>query len=47
MAQLVLLGGWLDLGRRKLTPPPEELQRAMISMPRADPYEDLPPLKPK
>jgi acyl-CoA thioester hydrolase len=47
VAQLVLLGGWLDLGRRKLTPPPEELQRAMVSMPRADPYQELPPLKPR
>jgi acyl-CoA thioester hydrolase len=47
VAQLVLLGGWLDLERRRLTLPPEELKRAIASVPRGDPYVELDPLKPR
>ncbi len=44
-AHLVIRGGWLDLEQRRLTAPPEELARAMSSLERGDPWEDLPPIK--
>lgn len=34
-------GGWLDLGRRKLTVPPEELLRVMAQIDRTDGFEVL------
>jgi acyl-CoA thioester hydrolase len=45
VARIVLLGGWLDPRARKLRPPPEELRKAMASMPAGEPYEELPPLR--
>ena len=44
-ARVVLLGGWLDLRARKLTPPPDDLRDAMASIPAGEPYEELPPLR--
>jgi acyl-CoA thioester hydrolase len=35
-------GGWLDLSRRKLAAPPESLAAALRSLPRAEPFEELP-----
>jgi len=34
-------GGWLDLERRKLTPPPAELLRVMDLLDRAEGFEEL------
>jgi acyl-CoA thioester hydrolase len=45
VARLVLLGGWLDLRRRRLTAPPPELARVMDSIERGEPYEELKPIK--
>ncbi|HVO19406.1 MAG TPA: acyl-CoA thioesterase [Anaeromyxobacter sp.] len=47
VARVVLLGGWLDLERRRLTPPPEELRRLLESVPRGEPFAEIPPLKPR
>lgn len=44
-ARIVLLGAWMDVVMRKLTPPPSELTRAMGSVDRGEGYQDLPPLK--
>jgi acyl-CoA thioester hydrolase len=45
VARIVLLGGWLDLRRRRLTAPPPELLDAMASIERGETYEELPPIK--
>lgn len=45
VARIVLQGGWLDLRKRRLTAPPPELLHVMGSMERADPYEELPPIR--
>lgn len=45
VARIVLRGGWLDLRRRRLTAPAEELRRAMDSLERGEPFEELPPIK--
>jgi acyl-CoA thioester hydrolase len=47
VARVALLGGWMDLTRRRLSPPPEELWRLLESVPRGEPYTELPPLKPR
>lgn len=43
-ARIVLAGGWMDLDRRKLRVPPDELLRLMQGGPRAEPFEELKPL---
>jgi acyl-CoA thioester hydrolase len=45
VARIVLRGGWLDLRRRKLTQPPDDLRRALDSLERGEPFEELPPIK--
>lgn len=35
-------GGWLDLGARKLAPPPEGLAAAIRNVARAEDFEELP-----
>lgn len=41
-ASVTSTGGWLDLSLRKLVAPPEALLRALRTLPREDPFEDLP-----
>jgi acyl-CoA thioester hydrolase len=45
VARIVIRGGWLDLRRRKLTAPPEDLRRAISTLERGEPWEELPPIK--
>lgn len=45
VARIVLRGGWLDLRRRRLTAPLPDLLRAMASLERGEPFEELPPIK--
>lgn len=45
VARIVILGGWLDLRRRRLTAPPPELARVMESIERGAPFEELPPIR--
>jgi acyl-CoA thioester hydrolase len=44
-ARLVVTGGWLDLARRKLIVPPEELASILRTAPRAPEFVELPPLR--
>ncbi|HET9594275.1 MAG TPA: acyl-CoA thioesterase [Anaeromyxobacteraceae bacterium] len=44
-ARVVVLGGWLDLERRRLAPAPELLARILSSADRAEGFEQLPPLR--
>lgn len=44
-ARLVILGGWMDLRARRLVAPPPPLLAAIRELPRAEPYEELPPLR--
>ena len=41
-ARLVTTGSWLDLRRRKLTRPPDELAAVLREMPRTEEFEILP-----
>lgn len=43
--RLSLLGGWMDLRSRRLSAPPPSLQEVMRAAPRADGFEELPPLR--
>jgi len=43
-ARIVLAGGWLDLDRRKLRVPPEDLQRAMREGTRSEAFEEMKPM---
>lgn len=43
-ATLKVQGGWLDLGRRKLRKPPEELRALVDSLERTEDFEVLAPL---
>jgi acyl-CoA thioester hydrolase len=43
-ARVTSSGGWLHLDTRKLVVPPEDLRRALASMPRADDFHVLPSL---
>jgi acyl-CoA thioester hydrolase len=43
VARIVLLGGWLDLTRRRLAPPPPRLAEIIRSVPRS---EDFAPILP-
>ncbi|HET6410739.1 MAG TPA: thioesterase family protein [Anaeromyxobacter sp.] len=45
VARIVLLGGWLDLEKRRLTPPFPEIQGLFESLEAGEPYQDLAPLK--
>ncbi len=45
VARIVLLGGWLDLRRRKLTAPPPDLHQLMLGLDQDPPFEALPPIK--
>jgi acyl-CoA thioester hydrolase len=36
--------GWLDLGERRLTTPPEDLRALVADLPRTDDFTELPPL---
>jgi acyl-CoA thioester hydrolase len=38
-ANLVVLGGWMDLKARKLAPPPDAIKAALEHVPRADGFE--------
>jgi acyl-CoA thioester hydrolase len=40
-ARHTLFGGWLDLEKRKLAPPPPELLEVMRKVDRAEKYADL------
>ncbi len=43
-ARIVLAGGWMDLDRRKLRIPPDELKRVIEAAPRGEPFEELKPV---
>jgi acyl-CoA thioester hydrolase len=45
VARIVLLGGWLDLEKRRLTPAPPEMADVFERLDAGEPYQDLPPLK--
>ncbi|HET8540518.1 MAG TPA: acyl-CoA thioesterase [Anaeromyxobacter sp.] len=45
-ARIVLAGGWMDLDRRKLRVPPDELLRVMDGAPRGEPFEEMKPMPP-
>jgi acyl-CoA thioester hydrolase len=47
VARIVLAGGWLDLAARKLVRPPDALLQAISSVPRAEGFEELPPIRAK
>jgi len=42
VARIVITGGWMDLRRRRLAPPPEELLQILSSLERGETYEELP-----
>jgi acyl-CoA thioester hydrolase len=44
-ARIVLSGGWLGLETRRLVTPPDPLFQAMAAVPKAEGWEELPPLK--
>jgi acyl-CoA thioester hydrolase len=44
-ARVVVAGGWLDLARRKLAPAPAALLEVFLAAPRAEGFEELPPLR--
>ncbi len=44
-ARIVIAGGWLDLETRRLIPAPEPLASVLRAGPRAEGFEELPPLK--
>ena len=46
-ARVVVLGGWLDLARRKLAVAPDALLAILRDAPRAAGFEELPPLRRK
>jgi acyl-CoA thioester hydrolase len=43
-ARVVVLGGWMDLRRRRLVPAPAGLGEAIANLPRAPEFQELPPL---
>jgi len=45
VARIVITGGWMDLRRRKLTSPPENLRRILSSLERGEIFEELPNAK--
>jgi acyl-CoA thioester hydrolase len=44
-ARIVLSGGWMDLTKRKLRVPPEDLQRLLRASPLGEPFEEMKPLR--
>jgi acyl-CoA thioester hydrolase len=42
VARVVLVGGWMDLTRRKLAPPPARLAEILRELPRGEPFDVLP-----
>lgn len=44
-ARVLAMGGWLDLGTRRLAVPPPELAAWFAAAPRAEGFEELPPLR--
>ena len=38
-AEVTLEGGWMDLRRRKLRPPPEELHQTLMTLPKVEGFE--------
>lgn len=42
VARIVIAGGWMDLRRRRLAPPPDGLRRILAALDRGEPYEELP-----
>jgi len=47
MARITVVGAWMDLELRKLTPPPHDLAEAFQALPRSDPFSDLPAIRRK
>ena len=47
MAQVTVLGSWLDLEARRVVAPPGDLAEAMRSMPRSEPFAELPAIRRK
>lgn len=45
VARIVLTGGWLGMETRKLIRPPDALVEAISSVPKADGWEELPPVR--
>ena len=43
-ARIVLAGGWMDLEKRKLRLPPDDLLRVLREGPRAEAFEEMKPL---
>jgi len=46
VARVVSHGGWLDLDRRRLVAPPAELRDVLASIPHAEGYVELEPIRP-
>lgn len=44
-ATIVVLGGWIDLARRRLVPAPEPLAAFLRAATRGPEFEELPPLR--
>jgi acyl-CoA thioester hydrolase len=45
MARIAVHGSWIDLEARRATAPPRDLADALRAHPRADPFEELPPIR--
>ena len=45
VARIVLMGGWLDLEKRRLTPPLPEIPGLFESLDAGEPYQDLASLR--
>jgi len=45
MAQVTVLGSWLDLEARRAVAPPADLAEAFLSMPRSEPFVELPAIR--
>jgi acyl-CoA thioester hydrolase len=45
VAQVTVVGSWIDLELRKLTPPPRDLADSFQGMPRCAPFEELPAIR--
>ncbi len=45
MAQVTVVGSWLDLEARRAVAPPADLAEAFLSMPRSEPFAELPAIR--
>jgi acyl-CoA thioester hydrolase len=45
MAGVTVVGSWIDLATRKLVAPPREMQEALLSLPRSEPFGALPAIR--